>query len=112
MFFKKCDTKLTLTTAYHPQTDGQSERVNQCLEIFLRCSVSTTPAKWSSWLSMDEFWYNSSYHTSLGTTPFKALYGTDPHYVMLPAQGSKSAEATAFMQDRAAYSDWLKQQLA
>jgi hypothetical protein len=59
MFFKKCDTKLTLTIAYHPQTHGQSEGVNQCLEIFLRCSVSTTPAKWSSWLSMDEFWYNS-----------------------------------------------------
>ena len=43
---KLMDMQLTLSAAYHPQTDGQSERVNQCLEMFLRCSVYNQPKKW------------------------------------------------------------------
>lgn len=65
--FTKIDTKLCYSTAYHPQTDGQSERVNQCLEQYLRCAVHDSPARWKRWLPMAEFWYNSSYHTSLGS---------------------------------------------
>lgn len=44
--FARFDTKLLLSTAYHPQTDGQSERVNQCLEMYLRCAVADTPKSW------------------------------------------------------------------
>lgn len=63
--------------------DGRS-RVNQCLEQYLRCSVRDSPAKWKKWLPMAEFWYNSSYHTSLGCTPFKALCGIDPNFGTMP----------------------------
>ncbi|XBJ07155.1 hypothetical protein VPH35_012718 [Triticum aestivum] len=83
--FKEVGAKLCYLTAYHPQTDGQYERVNQCLEQYLRCSVRDSPAKRKKWLPMAEFWYNSSYHTSLGCTPFKVLYGIDPNFGAMPS---------------------------
>lgn len=76
--FKMEGVSLLLSTAYHPQTDGQTERVNQCLEMYLRCAISDSPRQWKNWLSQAEFWYNSSFHSSLGCSPFKALYGYDP----------------------------------
>jgi hypothetical protein len=82
--FELLKVKLALSTAYHPQTDGQSERVNQCLEMYLRCAVQATPHKWKSWLAMAEFWYNTSYHSSLGCSPFKALYGYEAFVLAEP----------------------------
>jgi hypothetical protein len=82
--FKLYRVNLHLTTAYHPQSDGQTERVNQCLEMFLRCSVQDSPKAWKSWLSLAELWYNSSYHTSLGCSPFKALYGCEANIGAVP----------------------------
>jgi hypothetical protein len=72
-------TKLHHSTAYHPQTDAQTERVNQCLKMYLRCAIHHTPNQWRRWLLAAEFWYNSSHHASLNCSPFKALYGRDPH---------------------------------
>jgi hypothetical protein len=46
LLFAKLGTKLKFTTAYHPQTDGQSDRVNQSLEMFLRCSIQDNPKQW------------------------------------------------------------------
>jgi hypothetical protein len=76
--FKLSNTTLLTSTSYSPQTDGQTERVNQCLEMFLRCCVHDTPKKWKSWLPLAEYWYNTSFHSSLGCSPFKALHGYDP----------------------------------
>jgi hypothetical protein len=70
--------KLKLSTAYHPHMSGQSERVNQCLEMFLRCVVHDNPKEWRCWLPLAKVWYNSTYHSSLGCSPFWALYGYDP----------------------------------
>lgn len=50
--FRLADVKLNMSSAYHPQTDGQSKRVNQCLETFLRCFVHACPNSWSQWLSL------------------------------------------------------------
>ena len=73
--FKLTDTQLLMSSAYHPQTDGQTERLNQCLEAFLRCSVHSCPKQWSKWLSLAEYWYNTAFHSALGCSPFEVLYG-------------------------------------
>ncbi|KAJ4756090.1 polyprotein [Rhynchospora pubera] len=70
--------KLNYSTAYHPQTDGQTERVNQCLENYLRCMIFYKQGKWHQWLYLAEHWYNTCFHSSLNCTPFQALYGYEP----------------------------------
>lgn len=77
--FKLMGTKLALSTAYHPHTDGQTERLNQCVENYLRCMVSSNPKQWYRWLSLAEYWYNTNFHTGLKSTPFQALYGFPPN---------------------------------
>jgi hypothetical protein len=64
--FRLTDTQLMMSSSYHPQTDGQTERLNQCLETFLRCTVHACPTKWFRWLPLAEFWYNTSFHSALG----------------------------------------------
>jgi hypothetical protein len=76
--FKAFRVSLKFSTAYHPQTDGQTERVNQCLEAYLRSMVFQEPKQWAKWLSLAEWWYNTSYHSSLQMTPFEALYQYSP----------------------------------
>lgn len=78
--FKLTDTQLLMSSSYHLQTDGQTERLNQCLEGFLRCSVHSCPKQWAKWLSLAEFWYNTSYHSSLGRSLFEVLYGHSPRH--------------------------------
>lgn len=69
--FRLSHTQLKMSSAYHPQTDGQTECVNQCLETYLRCFVQACPKQWIKWLSLAEFWYNTCYHSSTGKTPFE-----------------------------------------
>jgi hypothetical protein len=69
------ETKLLFNTTFHPQTDGQIERVNQILEDMLRMHVMHQPKKWEDYLPLVEFAYNNGYHESLKMNPFKALYG-------------------------------------
>ena len=68
-------TKLDFSSAYHPQTDGQTERVHQILEDMLRACVLTYNKDWKKSLSFAEFSYNNSYQASLKMAPFEALYG-------------------------------------
>ena len=68
-------TQLRFSTAYHPQTDGQTERVNQILEDMLRACVIDFGAGWEDSLPYAEFSYNNSYQGSIKMSPFEALYG-------------------------------------
>ncbi|GJY07215.1 putative reverse transcriptase domain-containing protein [Tanacetum coccineum] len=68
-------TNLDMSTAYHPQTDGQSERTIQTLEDMLRACVIDFGSSWDRHLPLVEFSYNNSYHTSIKAAPYEALYG-------------------------------------
>ncbi|GJY66698.1 putative reverse transcriptase domain-containing protein [Tanacetum coccineum] len=68
-------TQLDLSMAYHPETDGQSERTIQTLEDMLRACVIDFGNRWERHLPLVEFSYNNSYHASIKATPFEALYG-------------------------------------
>lgn len=68
-------TKLNLSSAYHPQTDGQSERTIQTVEDMLRASALDFKGSWDDHLPLVEFAYNNSYHSSIGMAPYEALYG-------------------------------------
>ncbi|GJY32050.1 putative reverse transcriptase domain-containing protein [Tanacetum coccineum] len=68
-------TRLDISTAYHPQTDGQSEHTIQTLEDMLRACVLDFRGSWDVHLPLVEFSYNNSYHSSVGCAPFEALYG-------------------------------------
>ncbi|KAI3771734.1 hypothetical protein L6452_02901 [Arctium lappa] len=74
-FQRELGTKVKLSTAYHPQMDGQSERTIQTLEDMLRSCVIDFEGNWDSHIPLVEFSYNNSYHSSLGMAPFEALYG-------------------------------------
>src|SRR5260221_13082008 len=63
--------KLTPSTSYHPQTDGQTERVNQEIEAYLQVFVSHQQDDWADWLPLAEFAYNNKVHTATHWTPFE-----------------------------------------
>ncbi|KAJ4807602.1 polyprotein [Rhynchospora pubera] len=89
----KLGVKLNLSTSYHPQTDGQVERVNQCVEAYLRSMVFQQQKKWVKWVPLAEYWYNTNFHSSIQSTPFKALYGYDPHVLALGSAPRCSVES-------------------
>lgn len=68
-------TKLRLSSTYHLQTDGQSERTIQSLEDLLRACVLEKSGSWDKFLPLIEFTYNNSFHTSIGMASFEGLYG-------------------------------------
>ena len=74
--FQEClGTKLKISTAYHPQTDGQSERIIQTIEDILRVCALDFKGNWDDHLPLVEFSYNNSYHASIGMPSYEALYG-------------------------------------
>jgi len=68
-------TKLNFSTAYHPQSDGQTERLNHILEDLLRICIFDFGGSWEDHLPLVEFSYNNSFQSSIGMAPFEALYG-------------------------------------
>lgn len=111
--FKSMGTNLHFSTAYHPQTDGQTERVNQCMEMYLRCMVHGAPKQWRKWLPLAELWYNSTFHSSLGCSPFKAVYGCEPNFGLLPVEDTTiQTDAATMLAERQQQLDKLKSHLA
>jgi len=76
--FRLQGTSLKLSTSYHPQTDGQTEVVNKCLENYLRCFAADRPTQWTLWLPWAKYWYNTTWHSSIKMTPYEAVYGGSP----------------------------------
>jgi hypothetical protein len=72
---KELGTNLVRSSAYHPQTSRQTERVNQILEDMLRACVISSKGSWEKWLPLAEFSYNNSYQESIQMAPFEALCG-------------------------------------
>ncbi|VDC04626.1 unnamed protein product [Peniophora sp. CBMAI 1063] len=72
--------KSARSTSYHPQSDGQTEHVNQDLETYLRMFVNYYQDDWASWLPLAEFAYNSRVHSSTGVSPFYAELGFNPQF--------------------------------
>jgi len=74
-FQRELGSQVKLSTTYHPQTDGQSERTIQTLEDMLRACAIDFSGSWESHLPLIEFAYNNSYHASIQVAPYEALYG-------------------------------------
>ncbi|CAL9221051.1 unnamed protein product [Arabidopsis halleri] len=100
-FFALQGVSLKMSSAYHPQSDGQTEVVNRCLETYLRCMTSDQPHLWSKWLALAEFWYNTNFHSATQLTPYEAMYGQAPpvHLPYLPGE-SKVAVVARSLQER------------
>jgi len=90
------DTKLNFSSAYHPQTDGQTERTNQILEDMLRACALKHGRSWDKSLPYAEFSYNNSYQASLKMAPFEALYGRK---CRTPLYWSQTGESQLFGTD-------------
>jgi hypothetical protein len=87
------NTKRVMSSAYHPQTDGQTERQNQTLEQYLRCYCCLEQDDWVLWLSIAEFAYNDSAHAVTGYTPFECNTGVGPQGANWPGAPLDDGEA-------------------
>lgn len=85
---------LNRSSAYHPQTEGQTEIVNKALETYLRCMCGEKPSDWAQWLSLAEWWYNTNYHSSIHTTPYEVVYRQPPPLYLPYLPGEASFVAT------------------
>jgi len=86
-----------LLMVFYPQTDGQTERVNQKLEQYLRMLINHRQEQWPEWLGTAEFTYNNKVHSSTRTSPFKANYRQDPRMGFEGRKKGKYEEAEKFI---------------
>jgi hypothetical protein len=86
--------------------------VNQCLETFLRCFVHSCPRQWLKWLSLAEYWYNTSLHSALGRSPFEVLYGHSPrHFGIANSTAMPVSDAASMISERATMLASVRQHL-
>jgi hypothetical protein len=93
--WKKLGTNLAFSSAYHPQTDGQTEVVNRSLGDLLRSLVTEHHSSWDQILPQAEFAYNDSVNRSTGKSPFQILYGTQPRGVSELRESEQAATSSA-----------------
>ena len=116
-------TKMALSSAHHPQHDGQTEIVNKLLATMLRAYISEDLSDWSTWLHILEFAYNNSTHSSTGTSPNFLVYGFQPKTpldFLLPSKTregnhpsySLSPESTSFLETLAMHRDSTRRAIA
>ncbi|KAF8674998.1 hypothetical protein RHS04_06772 [Rhizoctonia solani] len=76
--YQRLGVKPAFSLAYHPESDGQTERVNQFIEFYLRSYVAADHSDWATWLPLAEYAYNNARHSATGKTPFELVYGRNP----------------------------------
>jgi hypothetical protein len=91
--FQLARVSLWFNSAFHPQTDGQSEVANCTIAMYLRCLAGDQSRSWLQWLPWAEFCYNSSYQTALHATPFEVVYGCQPPALLHYEPGSSRVAA-------------------
>jgi hypothetical protein len=110
--FQLTRVKLLLSSAFHPQTDGQSEVTNRIIALYLRCLTGDRPRSWLHWLPWAEFCYNTSFQSALKTTPFNVVYGRDPPPLLKYQAGMPSVAAVdAQLKDRDEFLGEIRQRL-
>jgi hypothetical protein len=88
-------TKLHTTSAFHLQSDSQTEAANRVIVMYLRCFTRDRPRQWLRWLPWAEYTYNTAYQTSLWDTPFRVVYGRDPPSIRSYGPGETRVAAVA-----------------
>lgn len=86
-------TTLALSSAYHPQSDGQTEVLNRCLEQYLRCFIADQPFAWLKYLAWAEWHYNTSWHSAIRMPPYEAVFGRPPPSLLDYLVGTSSIAA-------------------
>ncbi|KAL6188795.1 hypothetical protein ACLB2K_040186 [Fragaria x ananassa] len=111
-YFTLQGTQLSRSSAYHPQSDGQTKNLNRILEQYLRCTVGEKPHSWVQALPWAEWWYNTSYHSAINMTLFRAFYGYNPPFInpYLP-RSTDVASVDEQLQDRDELLKILKENL-
>jgi transposase InsO family protein len=89
--------KKRMSTSFHPQTDGQMERVNQTLETYLRTFINYHEYDWDSLLPLVEFAYNNSVTQAIELTPFYTNYGYHPKTIWTSSEKSKNPTSKAYV---------------
>jgi hypothetical protein len=100
-----------LSTAYHPETDGQTERLNQTLEQYLRSYVNYQQDDWVIWLPLAQFAYNSAESEPIKCSPFFANYGFEPEIHRVPRQGLEVPKAVRQTEELKALHEQLRKEL-
>lgn len=111
---RRLRVRRNLSTSYHPQTDGQTERLNAILEAYLRAYVAYLQDDWADWLALAEFATNNHVSSTTGVSPFFAVYGTNPRFdfgPVEPASDRPSAEAESFASHMERIHDHLRSEM-
>ena len=110
--FKSQGTSLKMRTTYHPQTNGQTEVVNRCIETYLCCFASSKPDSWAKFLPWAKYWYNTSFHSATQTSPFLVVYGWEPPPLISGTPiALPNLEVDTLLQDRDIMITVLREQL-
>ena len=80
--FRNQGMTLAMTSSYHPQTDGQFEVLNRCIEMYLRCYTQENPKDWFRLLPWANYWYNTSFQSAIGMTLYKVVFGREPPQIL------------------------------
>jgi RNase H-like domain found in reverse transcriptase/Reverse transcriptase (RNA-dependent DNA polymerase)/Integrase zinc binding domain/Chromo (CHRromatin Organisation MOdifier) domain len=107
-----CNIQRNMSTAYHPQSDGQTERVNQTLEQYLRIFCDYQQDNWQQLLTLAEFTYNNSKHSSTQVSPFYANFGYHPNFRLKTIHSQLTPAAESFVEKLKDVHRELKDQLS